>query len=92
VLATLSRPKDYIIAPDIAEDTVALKTAKFSSKLRFYKVVLEVYTLQMVQAPKEDGLNLSKYDDLIEDAQGILNGLQKWQINHVSRNLNGAAH
>jgi hypothetical protein len=48
VLATLSESKDYIIAINVVEATLALKAAKLSSKLRFYKVVLEGYDLQIV--------------------------------------------
>jgi hypothetical protein len=45
-----------------------------------------------VHALKKDERNLSTYGHLIEDNQGILNSLQRWQVNHVSHNLNGAAH
>jgi hypothetical protein len=41
VLAMLSEPKDYIIVPDVAEATAAIRAAKFSSELWFYKVVLK---------------------------------------------------
>jgi hypothetical protein len=33
VLAMLSEPKDYIIAPNVAEATTTLRAAKFSSEL-----------------------------------------------------------
>jgi len=35
VLAMLSEPKDYIIVPDVAEATAAIKAAKFNSELWF---------------------------------------------------------
>jgi hypothetical protein len=41
VLATLYEPRDYIIAPDVVEATTALRAAKFSCELGFYKAVLE---------------------------------------------------
>jgi hypothetical protein len=37
-------------------------------------------------------IRVNKYENFIEDTQEILNSPQNWQINHVSRNLNGAAH
>jgi hypothetical protein len=41
---------------------------------------------------KKDRRNWSRYGHFIEDTQGILNSLQRWQVNHVSRNLNGAVY
>lgn len=46
VLATLSGPKDHIIALEIAEAMVALRAVNFSLKLGFYKVILEGDALQ----------------------------------------------
>jgi hypothetical protein len=91
-LATLLELKNYIIAPDIAEATVALRTTKFNSELGFYKVFLERDALQIVEELKKEEKNTSKYGHLIKDIQGILKGLQKWQVNHNSRNLNGTTH
>jgi hypothetical protein len=48
VLAKLLKLKDYIIAPNVAKATVALRAAKFSSELGSYKVVLEGDALQIV--------------------------------------------
>jgi hypothetical protein len=45
VLATLSKPKDYIIGPDIAEAKVVLRVVQFCRELSFYRVALEVDTL-----------------------------------------------
>ena len=47
VLATLSKSKDYIIEPDIAEAKVALRlrVVQFCRKLSFYRVALECDTL-----------------------------------------------
>lgn len=84
--------KDYIIQFDVAEVMAALRAATFSSDLEFDKVVLEGDALQIMQAPKHDGPNRSKYGYLIQDTQKILNGLKKWQVQHVSRKLNGAGH
>jgi hypothetical protein len=92
ILATLSEPKDYINAPDIAEATAALRASKFSSEFSFFRVVLECNALQIVQALKKDWQNLSIYEHLIEDTQWILNSLQRWQVYYISRNLNGMAH
>jgi hypothetical protein len=45
-----------------------------------------------VEELKKDEKNTNKYDHLIKDIQGILKGLQKCQVNHNSRNLNGMTH
>jgi hypothetical protein len=50
VLATLSAPKDHIIAPDIAQATVALWVAIFCKELDLQRVILEGDALQVVQA------------------------------------------
>lgn len=42
VLVTLSEPKEYIIAPDVTKTMATLRAVKLSSKLSFYKVVLEL--------------------------------------------------
>lgn len=45
-------PKDYIIAPNVAEATAAVK---FSGELGFFRMVLEGNTLKVVQMLKKDG-------------------------------------
>lgn len=45
VLASLSAPKDFIITPDIAEATMALRAMLLTCDLGFYKIVLEWDTL-----------------------------------------------
>jgi hypothetical protein len=50
VLATLSAPKDFIIAPEIAEATAALRAAYFCQELGFSHIILEGDALQVVQA------------------------------------------
>lgn len=41
VLATLSPPKDHIIAFDVTKAMAALQTITFSRELRFYMMVLK---------------------------------------------------
>jgi hypothetical protein len=48
VLATLSEPKDYIIAFEVAEATTALRATKRLRHWGFYKVILECDSLQIV--------------------------------------------
>jgi hypothetical protein len=57
VLATLLEPKDYIIALDIVKAMATQRVAPFSYELRFYKVVLEGDTLQIVNALKYNERN-----------------------------------
>jgi hypothetical protein len=56
------------------------------------KVFLEGNALQIVQKLKKYGEKTSKYDHFIEHTQGIPKALQKWQVNHVSCNLNSVTH
>jgi len=92
LLATLSEPKDHIIAPEIAEAISALRAVHFSHGLGFYKVILEGDALQIVQALGKEGSNWCIYGHLIEETRGILHNMQNWKVHHVRRNLNGAAH
>lgn len=92
VLATLSAPKEHIIALDIAEATAALSAITFIRELGLYKVVMEGDVLIVVQALMSFDKNWSCYDHLIEEARGLLNCMHTWKVNHVRQQLNCAAH
>jgi hypothetical protein len=64
VFTTLSVPKDYIIALDIAKASAALWVANFCRELGLYRVILEGDAFQIVQALRKDGRNWSWYDHL----------------------------
>jgi hypothetical protein len=49
VLATLAKPKNHIIAPDIAEAMTTLNGVNFSWELRFYTIILESDALRILQ-------------------------------------------
>jgi len=73
--------KDHIIVPDIAEATTALRTTNFSCELGFYGGCRRRFSIS------------KKMKEIQVDTRAILNCLQKyWTVNHVRRNLNGAAH
>jgi len=48
-------------------------------------VELEGDTLQMVQALRKEGCNLSKYGHIIEEARGVLNGFCQLKVAHIRR-------
>lgn len=92
VIATISAPKNYITAPDIAEAVAALKAVTFCRERGLSKVVLEGDALQVVTALNSSTGNWSSYGHLIEEARSQLNDLHTWRVRHVRRHLNGAAH
>jgi hypothetical protein len=55
-------------------------------------VELEGDTLQMVQALRKEGCNLSKYGHIIEEARGVLNGFCQLKVSHIRGIANGNAH
>jgi hypothetical protein len=57
VLVTLLASKEYIIEHDIAEAMAALRAVRLCCELGFYKVVLEVDALQVVQALSKECRN-----------------------------------
>jgi ribonuclease HI len=92
VLATLSAPKEYITAPDIAEATATLRAVYFCQELGFHQVILEGDALLVVQALNTGGTNWCRYGHLLDEAKGILNSFQSWSVQHVRRTNNEAAH
>jgi ribonuclease HI len=66
-MTTLSKPKDYIVALDIAEAMAVLRALHFSRELGFYMVILEGDALQVVHALEKGWRTWSRYAHLIED-------------------------
>jgi len=83
VLATLSALKDFITDPVIVEATAACCAALFCWELGYQRVELKGEALQMVQALRKEGCNLSKYGHIIEKARGILNGFCQLKVSHI---------
>jgi hypothetical protein len=65
---------------------------EFSRDLGFRKIFLEGDMLQVVNAVTSRGPNWSRYEQIIDDIKGVLNCMQNWQIAHVRREGNFAAH
>lgn len=92
VLASLSAPKDFIITPNITGAMATLQAILLTCDLGCYKIVFERDALQMIQALWKERLNWYRYDYLIEEARGVLSSMHSWQVNHISRQFNEAAH
>lgn len=74
------------------QTVAALRAVLFCGELGFLWVILEGDALQVVQVLRKEGKNYSRYGHIIEEALEALNWLQAWNVNHVRRQLNGAAH
>jgi hypothetical protein len=53
---------------------------------------LEGDALHVVNAIKSQGQNWSRYGHIIDDISEVLNCMQSWQIDHVSKVVNSDAH
>jgi hypothetical protein len=92
VKATLSAPEDHIIEFNIVEAFAALRAINFCRELGFYRVILEGDALQVMQVLNKDGKIWYRYGHCIEKARRALTCLQRWNVNHILRHINGKAH
>jgi ribonuclease HI len=75
VVASMSAPKCYIIALDIAGAVAALRAITFCRELGFTRVVLEGDAIQIVQVLKSSTHNWNSYGHLIKEARNQLHGI-----------------
>jgi hypothetical protein len=55
-------------------------------------VIMEVDSLQVIQALKDQGENFKPYGQIVDDAKLILGRMRSWTSRHVKRDANMAAH
>jgi hypothetical protein len=65
---------------------------EFSRGLGLQDIILEGDFLLVVQAVRDQGMNLIPYGRIVEDARLILPMLRSWMVFHVKREANMAAH
>jgi ribonuclease HI len=76
----------------MAEAASALLAVEFSRDSGFQHVILEGDSKNVVLALSETDANLSRYGQIIEDAKVVLRGFRSWEVRHVYRQANMAAH
>jgi hypothetical protein len=71
---------------------VALCVGEFCCDLGLQNNILEGDSLQVVNVVKEKGPNWCKYGQLVANIQMVLSIRRSWQISHIHRVANYAAH
>ena len=92
VFAALSKTIQISLDPTMAEAAAALLAVEFSRDSGLQQVILEGDSKNVVLALSETEANLSRYGQIIEDAKVVLCGFRNWEVRHVYRQANMAAH
>lgn len=92
VVATLCAVVPHISDPAVAECVALWKAITLSIDLDLPRLHLEVDSQEIVQALLQEGPCLSLYENLIQESQICLNGLQEWHISNTRREANEVAH
>jgi ribonuclease HI len=92
VIAARSRTKMGCLEPVAVEALAAFQAIEFSIELGLQDIILEGDALQVVNALNFSGRCLSRFGQIVADAQMIIASLSSWQIVHSPRETNFAAH
>lgn len=92
VLASQCSTRPYINDSTVAEALAFWTTANLRHQLGFVAAILEGDSLEVVQAAGNEGDLWNNYRPVVEEAKGVLNGRHPWEIRHVRRSANEAAH
>jgi ribonuclease HI len=92
VLASMCSIKQFIVDPAVAEAYAALKAVEFCCDLGLWNILLEGDALEIVNALLLDDPSWSRYGHLIDDTKLLLQRFCSWEVQHVKRGANMAAH
>jgi ribonuclease HI len=92
IMAALRRRVTCSPEPVQAESVGALAAAEFSRDLGLQDLILEGDSISVVNALRSSSPNWSPYGQIIEDARGVLFSRRSWEVMHVKRDANMAAH
>lgn len=76
----------------VAEAIASLHAAEFSRDLGISHIILEGDSLQVVNAVQAMRQNWSRSSHIVADICSVLQRFRSWQICHVKRATNFAAH
>lgn len=65
---------------------------KIGRDLGIHNIILEGDALKIVHLLRNEGQSQSRYDNLIDDLNTMLNNLHSWYVKHVKREANIVAH
>jgi hypothetical protein len=88
----LCASKEFISDPAMAEAVAAWRTVELACSLDLESIMLEGDSLEVVQALKKNGSCWSSYGQVVNEMKMLLEHFQVWEVNHVRRVANNAAH
>jgi ribonuclease HI len=92
VIAAMSRSVNTIQEPVTAEAMGALSAVELCKEIGIQEIFLEGDSKTVVQAIQGMGSNLCLYGQIVGDIQMVLKQCRKWEVGHVGREGNQAAH
>jgi hypothetical protein len=92
VIAAMCSSKPFLLDPVSAEAFAAWRMAGFCGSLGARHIVVEGDALEIVHALRKDSACWGRYGNLVDDAKNLLNSIDKWEVQHVKRSGNEAAH
>jgi ribonuclease HI len=92
VAGALSRTVSTSHNPAVGEAMGALVAAKFGRDIGLFDIILEGDSKQIVDAITGKGSHWCKYGHIIGDIYEVMKGFRKWEVRHVKRDANEAAH
>ena len=88
----LSKTLDSLQDPTFGEALGARGAVEFARDLGFNDIILEGDSKQVVMAISSKERNWCKYGHIVGDILEVLNSFRRWDIGHIKRMANGAAH
>jgi hypothetical protein len=92
VVASQCSTRPYINDSTVAEALAFWTAANLRHQLGLVEAILEGDSLEIVNAAAKEGEVWSNYGPVVEEAKGVLNGRYPWEVKHVRRSANKAAH
>jgi hypothetical protein len=92
MVASQCSTRPYITDSTVAEALAIWTATNLRNQLGLAATILEGDSLEIVTAAAKEGELWSNYGPVVEEAKGVLNGRHPWEVKHVRRGANEAAH
>ena len=92
VKAAMSKPFHGLQEPVVGEAMAALFAVEFGRDIGVKDVIMEGDSLITVNAIRGESHKWSYYGHIIEDIKVVLSNFHRWEVGHIRREGNAAAH
>jgi ribonuclease HI len=92
VVTSQCSTRPYINDSTMAEALAFWTAANLRHQLGLVEAILEGDSLEIVTTVAKEGELWSNYGPVVEEGKGVLNGQYPWEVKHVRRSANKAAH